>query len=237
MLKTLILTAVALAATFTVTVGGVTASSAQNAPNVRAAVPTRAVALTPEGGYRLGSATAAVRVVEYVSYTCSHCATFDAESAEPLRMLYVARGRTSVEVRPLVRDIVDLASASLARCGNPARFFERHHALMARQATTLAAAQAASPGWAAVRGAQRLARVAGDADLIAVVTPLGVTPAQAQLCLSDQAAIARIIAVSEAGSAAGVQGTPSFAINDALLGGVHSWAALRPRLDAALAAR
>ena len=215
---------------------GMTASSAQNArPTL--VTPATGATLTPEGGYRLGSATAAARVVEYVSYTCPHCATYDAESAEPLRTLYVARGRTSVEVRPLVRDILDLASASLARCGAPERFFERHHALMARQSASIAAAQTTSAGWAAVPGPQRLARVASDAGLIAVVTPLGVTPAQAQMCLTDQAAIRRIIEVTEASSALGVQGTPSFAINGALLPGVHGWAALRPRLDAALAAR
>ncbi len=229
MFKPMILSTIALAATLSVTGGN--AQTAQSAANVRA------VTLTPEGGYRLGSATAAVRVVEYVSYTCPHCATYDAESAEPLRTLYVARGRTSVEVRPLVRDILDLASASLARCGAPERFFERHHALMARQSASIAAAQTTSAGWAAVPGPQRLARVASDAGLIAVVTPLGVTPAQAQQCLSDQAAIRRIIEVTEASSALGVQGTPSFAINGALLPGVHGWAALRPRLDAALAAR
>jgi protein-disulfide isomerase len=202
--------------------------------NPRATPP---ITQTAEGGIRMGSATAQAALVEYVSYTCSHCATYDAQSYDTLRTTYVARGTTSVEVRPLVRDIIDLASATLARCGTPARFFERHHALMARQATTLAAADAASSAWSAVPGPQRLARVATDTGLIAAVAPLGVSGAQAAACLADTAAIDRIIAVAQGSAALGIRGTPSFLINGELQAGTHSWTALRPRLDAALVAR
>ena len=196
-----------------------------------------AITQTAEGGIRMGNATARAALVEYVSYTCGHCATYDAQSHAILRSDYVSRGTTSVEVRPLVRDIVDLASAALARCGTPARFFERHHALMARQATTIAAAQSANGGWNAVPQPQRLARVAADTGLIAAVAPLGVSAAEAAACLTNGPAITRIIEVTNASSGLGIEGTPSFLINGELQRGTHSWAALRPRLDAALAAR
>jgi protein-disulfide isomerase len=196
-----------------------------------------AVTLTPDGGYRLGNAAARVRLVEYVSYTCSHCANYDAESYQLLRSEYVPRGTTSVEVRPLVRDIVDLAAATVARCGNPARFFERHHALMARQEAMLTAAQTAQTGWAAVPAPQRLARIATDTGVLTAVLPLGVTRAQANACLSDQAAIERIVAIAEGSRTLGIEVTPSFLINGQLQNGAHSWATLRQRLDAALAAR
>lgn len=192
---------------------------------------------TPEGGMRMGSASAPAALVEYVSYTCPHCATYDAQSHEELRDRYIARGMASVEVRPLVRDVVDLASAALARCGGPARFFERHHALMARQSTTIAAAQAASSGWPAVPRPQLLARVAADTGLIGAVAPLGVSTAEAEACLADTATIRQIAAVGEGAAALGVTGTPSFLLNGQLLSGVHSWMALRPRLDAPPAAR
>jgi protein-disulfide isomerase len=203
----------------------------------RAAASVPAVALTPDGGYRQGSPTARVQLVEYVSYTCSHCANYDAESHRILRSHYVPRGTISVEVRPLVRDILDLAAATVARCGNSARFFDRHHALMARQGEMIAAAQASQASWAAVPAPQRLARIASDTGLIAAVQPLGVTAAQANACLADQAAIDRIIAVTQGSSALGIMGTPSFLINGQLQERTHSWATLQPRLDAALAAR
>jgi protein-disulfide isomerase len=222
-----------IAATVALLVALPTSGDAQRA---RPATSTPPAMLTSDGGYRIGSATARARLVEYVSYTCPHCASYDAESQGLLRS-YVARGTTSVEVRPLVRDIVDLAAATVARCGNPARFFDRHHALMARQPAMLAAAQAAQGNWAAVPQAGRLARVAADTGVVAAVLPFGVTQAEADACLSDAASIRRIIAVAEAGTALGVEGTPSFLINGTLQQGAHSWTALRPRLDAALAAR
>jgi protein-disulfide isomerase len=208
-------------------------SDAQN----RRPAAAPAITQTPDGGYRMGSATARVQLVEYVSYTCPHCASFDGESHQLLRTQYVARGSTSVEVRPLVRDILDLAAATVARCGTPARFFDRHHALMARQTEMIAAAQASQAGWAAVPGPQRLARIAADAGLVTTVLPLGVTQAQANACLADQAAIQRIISIAEGSSVLGINSTPSFLINGQVQQGTHSWATLRPRLDAALAAR
>lgn len=203
----------------------------------RRAAPAATVTATAEGGMRMGNDNARAALVEYVSYTCPHCATYDAQSHEALRRQYVARGTTSVEVRPLVRDALDLATAVVARCGTPARFFERHHALMARQQDMFAAAQTAQSGWAGVPTAQRLARIADDTGVIAAVAPLGVTEVQARACLADEAAVRRIVAIVERGSALGVRGTPSFLLNGQLLDGVHNWAALQPRLDAALAAR
>jgi protein-disulfide isomerase len=220
--------ALALASTTMISERGAAQANRQSTP---------VVSQTPEGGMRMGSATARAALVEYVSYTCPHCATYDAQAHEVLRSSYVARGTTSVEVRPLVRDIVDLASATLARCGNRSRFFDRHHALMARQSTTIAAAESAQAGWSAVPAPQRLARVAADTGLIAAVAPLGVTQAEAATCLADTAAIRRIIAIAEGSAAFGIEGTPSFLLNGTLQTGVHNWAALRPRLDAALTAR
>jgi protein-disulfide isomerase len=223
--------------TFALSALALTALPASSEGQTRRPALVVATTLTPDGGYRMGSATARVRLVEYVSYTCPHCATYDAQSRDPMLTSYVRGGQTSVEVRPMVRDILDLAAATVARCGLPARFFDRHHALMARQSAMFAAAESTQAGWAAVPGPQRLARIAQDTGLIDAVLPLGVTRAQANACLADQTAIQRIISITEAGSALGIQGTPSFLINGQLQQGAHSWDAVRTRLDAALAAR
>lgn len=207
------------------------ASEAQQRP-ARAAP---AIVLTPEGGIRMGGATARVRLIEYVSYTCPHCASFDAQSRAAMPA-YLRRGM-SIEVRPVVRDVIDLASATLARCGPVPRFFARHHAIMDAQATTLSRAESASAGWAAVPAPQRLSRIARDTGLTTLVAAHGVPAAAAEACLADQAALRRLIAVSEASLSAGVESTPSFAINGTLVPHTHDWAALSPRLDAAFAAR
>jgi hypothetical protein len=42
---------------------------------------------------------APVKLVEYISYTCPHCAHFEAESDAQLRIGFIATGKGSIEVR------------------------------------------------------------------------------------------------------------------------------------------
>ena len=81
---------------------------------------SRTVTLTKEGAHLIGNPAAKTRLVEYVSYTCPHCAHFVAEGTTPLKAGWVAKGLVAVEVRHLVRDRYDLVAALLARCGGAA---------------------------------------------------------------------------------------------------------------------
>ena len=65
---------------------------------------TKRVTLSPMGGHVMGNPLAKNRLVEYVSYTCSHCADFEVASNTPLKSQFVAKGRVSAEVRNYVRD-------------------------------------------------------------------------------------------------------------------------------------
>jgi hypothetical protein len=60
------------------------------------------------------------RLVEYMSYTCPHCAHFEAESALALRNGPIASGKGSFEVRHLLRDPIDatIAAADQLRAAN-----------------------------------------------------------------------------------------------------------------------
>ncbi len=83
------------------------------------------VTKTPEGGYRMGNPEAPIKLIEYGSLTCSHCAEFAHEAMAELRDSFVASGRVSFEMRNFVRDGIfaarglskDQAAACLA---NPA---------------------------------------------------------------------------------------------------------------------
>jgi protein-disulfide isomerase len=202
--------------------------------------PMSTVTVGEGGSHILGNPGAAVKVTEYVSYTCPACARFSAEGGTTLKNSYVAGGRVSTEIRHLVRDPIDLAMAVAAHCGAPARFFSRHEALMAEQAAILqrvqALPEATRQGWATGPVEQRLARLARDAGVTAWMERRGFTADQITRCMADRPLQERLIAMSNAARALGVHGTPSFAINGTLLDEVHSWSGLRPRLDAALAA-
>ena len=51
------------------------------------------VTMTPIGGHYMGNPAAPTKLVEYVSYTCSHCAHFVSEASAPLRTDYVKGGK------------------------------------------------------------------------------------------------------------------------------------------------
>ena len=77
---------------------------------------------TAEGGFVLGNPDAPLKLVEYASHTCSHCATFSQEAAVPLQEEYIASGRVSYEIRPLLMNPLDVTIDTLAQCGAPESF-------------------------------------------------------------------------------------------------------------------
>ena len=68
----------------------------------------RHVERTAEGGWRMGNPDAALKLVEYGSVTCSHCASFAAAADQSLRSR-VRTGRLSFE---LIQIILYLSSVT-----------------------------------------------------------------------------------------------------------------------------
>ncbi len=192
---------------------------------------SRTVTQTAEGAYVLGNPAAKHRLVEYISYTCPHCAHFVAEGTAPLKTGWVAKGWLAIEVRNLIRDRFDMTSALLARCGGAARFFGNHEALFANQDAWFTLARAFKPSLPA--GASQGAIMADIADktgLLALMQKRGVTPAQSKACLADTKSLDQVLAMTKRGMEQdGVQGTPSFLINGKMTD-AHDWAGLRPLL-------
>ncbi len=198
---------------------------------------TKRVTVSAMGGHVMGNPLAKNRLVEYVSYTCSHCADFEVSSNSPLKSGFVAKGHVSAEVRNYVRDPLDFTAAVLTRCGGRTKFFGNHNALMASQATWLKKAQSISPEaqkiWFQGEINDRLKKIAADIGLYNIMAKRGITRAQANVCLADKNAQDQILAMTKYGSdTVKITGTPSFTINDKLLDGVHSWPALQPKLAA-----
>ncbi|MEO6093305.1 MAG: thioredoxin domain-containing protein [Novosphingobium sp.] len=196
------------------------------------------VAKTPEGGYRMGNPNAAIKLVEYGSLTCPHCAEFAKESGDELRTGFVDSGRVSFEFRNFVRDPIDLTAALLTHCGAPETFFALTHEVFANQQSIFEKVQgpgseAALAKAAALPGNQRflaLAQLTGLTDLFAA---RGVPRSQAETCLANTAtAEALAKATNEQGKEFGVEGTPTFLINGQK-GETVGWKELKARLQAA----
>lgn len=191
------------------------------------------------GSHILGNPAAPVRLTEYVSYTCPHCKDFVEESQVALRR-YIASGRVSLEVRHLVLSAPDIGMTVAAQCGSPGRFFSRHESLFALQPTVLqrsaALTEARVAEIVALAPLPRIRALATDSGVIQWMRSRGFTPAQIDRCFADQSVVDRIEAMRAGALASGINGTPTFAINGSVVSGAHSWSALQPRLDAAIAA-
>ena len=215
-------------------------SAAQNVPLKQVAAPngdwTQLVAATPQGGFVMGNAAAPVKLVEFGSLTCGHCAAFAEEGVPTLVEKYVKSGQVSFEFRNLVRDPVDLAAALLARCNGPAAFFPLTEQLFAAQQDWYGKAAALSAEQQQAIGAspQPAVGYAQAAGLDQFVRVRGVPAAKAQACLADQAQVQQIVQQNaEASKEYQISGTPTFLINGKVVDG-GDWKAIEPQIQAAL---
>lgn len=199
------------------------------------------VAQAPNGAYVMGNPRAKVRLVEYISYTCSHCAHFTEEAKLPLKQGYVSKGLVALEFRNAVRDQFDMTAALAARCGGAAKFFGNTEALMAAQDQWLGKAQ----GFIDANG-ERLQKMAPNEGFKAIARGIGidaimrtrgVTAVQLDACLINKPNQDRIIALTnEAWQQSKINGTPAFKVNGTMLTGAGTWAVVEPALKTALGA-
>ncbi|BBD01434.1 MULTISPECIES: thioredoxin domain-containing protein [Sphingobium] len=192
------------------------------------------VVLSPIGGHLMGNPAAATKLVEYVSYTCSHCAHFVGEASAPLKTGYVKGGKVSVEVRNAVRDKYDLTAALLARCGGPARFMGNHEALFANQTPWMEKIEAYDgSGEKPADQVAALKDIGQKTGLYALMNKRGFTNAQLDACVANPASMKQVLAMTdEAWNKAKITGTPGFVVNGTKVDG-SSWSILQAALPPA----
>jgi len=234
MIKPLLLAAAALAfATGVAAAQDLSRPDSSFAPKPKAGNWQNTVTRT-ERGHLIGNPEAETRLVEFISYTCPHCADFAARGEPALDVVLLGPGKITVEVRPVIRNGLDLAVTLLANCGDPAQFKVRHRALILAQADWLGKAQAAPKTQQAIwqrgdkAGRQNAASALG---LTAMLAAKGQSKAELDACVANDAAAQKLLQNDEAdGKEFGVNSTPSFAMDGKLLANVHSWEALYPLL-------
>lgn len=190
---------------------------------------------TPEGGFVMGNPDAPIKIVEFASMTCNHCAKFSETGFPAIRDKYVSTGKVSFELRNYVRDPLDMTAALLARCGGAEPFFPLSDEIFSYQETLFEKAQAM--GEAEYRAAmelpadQRFVRLGEATSLVDYVMQRGISEDQAKQCLADGTA-AEMLAegVQKASSAYQIEGTPTFLMNGRKLDNVSSWPTLEAKL-------
>jgi protein-disulfide isomerase len=171
---------------------------------------------TAKGAYVFGNPAAGTKLIEYGSYTCSHCADFANESAAVLKGQMIKSGKVSLEYRHLIRDPADLGAAILARCAGPRGFAGAHAMIFATQAT-----------WPLPVQARRYADAGG---LTAAMRARGVTLPRINACFANKAETDRITAMT-GDAPVEVRSTPTFYLDGALQP-PSTWAQLEPVLRA-----
>ncbi|HET9630674.1 MAG TPA: thioredoxin domain-containing protein [Novosphingobium sp.] len=196
--------------------------------------PAVLVVATPQGSHVVGRPGASLKLVEYVSYTCPHCAHFEVEGAPTISLTVIRTGKGSFEYRPFLRNVVDVAATLMVGCGSPAKFLGNHAAVLRSQAKWFVPpSESVQQRWQTGDFVARMRAVAGDMSLYPIFEARGYSRAELDRCLANEALAKSLAAENrKAMDELKLEGTPSFLINGQLQP-AHDWATLQPALAAA----
>ena len=198
---------------------------------------TDVIAKTDAGGYVMGNPDAPIKLVEYGSLTCPHCAHFADESNEALRETFVESGRVSYEYRNFVMNPLDLAMAMLVRCGAPESFFALVEQTYVNQQqlveTWTNAGEQKAQQAANMPPDQRYFAIASLAGLPEFYGARGIAVDQAKQCLADGNLAEQLVKnTSTQADQFQITGTPSFLINGRKIEG-NTWPEVKTALETA----
>ena len=145
----------------------------------------------------LGQADAPVTIVEYASFTCSHCANFHEENWPKLKAEYVDTGKVKFIQRDVYFDAVGLWAGILARCGGDDKYYAVSDMIFDEQKT-----------WLSASDGEGIA-----ANLRKIGAKAGMMPDQMDACWNDKQKVADLVATFQKNATDdAVEGTPTFVI-------------------------
>jgi len=242
MTKTLAVAAIALALAL---VGcGKKSSESGNAASVAPAGPetpytgqdwTQTVVKTTDGGYRMGKATAPVKLIEYASLTCPHCRDFTRQGAATLKDKYVRTGKVSWEYRNFVLNPLDVAATLVARCQGADTFFPFVEQLYATQNDWVGKFNSVDEKELQQIGTlpqeQQFVKLVDVSGLKDFFKAHGVPEAKIHSCLTNKAGLAELLKIRDHGANdLKVDGTPNFFLDGDRLEAVYDWPGLEAKL-------
>jgi protein-disulfide isomerase len=153
------------------------------------------------GDMSLGPADAKVKVVEYASASCSHCARFNNEVFPAFKAKYVDTGKVNYTLKEFLTPPEEVAAAGFltARCAGKDKYFTVLDAIYKNQAEMFQTGD--------FRGV--LLRIAQSA---------GMTEDQFNKCVSDPEALKALNARVERSKDDKITGTPTFFVNGKKVG-------------------
>lgn len=193
------------------------------------------VTISKEGYHVRGNPNAAIRLVEYASYSCPHCGIFEMQGGDELVERFIKPGSVAYEIRPFFLNEIDKTASLIAYCGPPTKFFGNTTQLLKYQHHWLRSpTRAQAERWSVPDWNRRVQAMAEDLGLYAMMEQRGYRRAELDKCLADEALVAELQKGTEnAFYNEGVKGTPAFQLNGQLVP-VNTWPALREVLAATM---
>ncbi|HYC75636.1 DsbA family protein [Brevundimonas sp.] len=148
-----------------------------------------------EGDMAMGPEDAKVTVVEYASVTCHVCAAWQAENWDAFKRTYIDTNKVRYVFREIPTPPAEIAVAGflIARCAGEDKYFDVVHELLSTQEEM---------------------RADPRATLFRVGNGAGLSNERIQQCITDEAGMAAIEERAQQARAAGVEGTPTFFVNE-----------------------
>lgn len=145
-----------------------------------------------------GNPDSAVTIMEFSSFTCPHCASFNATVYHQLKAAYIDTGLVRYIKREVYFDAYGLWASLVARCGGQLRYFGIAEMIYAEQREWTQGAD----GSAVADNLRRIGRRAGMSD------------DELNTCLTNRDNAMAMMQVYQQGMEEyGITGTPSFVIN------------------------
>ncbi len=146
----------------------------------------------------LGDVNAPITIIEYSSLTCSHCASFHADTLPDLKKKYIDNGKVKIIFRDFPFDAVSARAAMVARCVEPKRYFKFLEVLFKTQRQW-----ASNDEQASMRALASMAKMAGMGE------------DDFNACITNEAILDGILERRLDGvKKFEIRATPSFIIND-----------------------
>jgi protein-disulfide isomerase len=192
------------------------------------------VSATADGGMRMGNPNAPLKLVEYGSLSCPHCAKLANDGMETLRDKYVNSGRVSYEFRSFpIHGIIDVPMTVMVRCADPAAYFPLVEQIYADQPAIMTRAEQGNPQAQAAANlppAQRFPALADAFGLTDWFAARGLSKDQAHACLADTSGAEKVAKEGQKWSDDGVNQTPTLVLNGTTLEAAE-WKELEPILQ------
>ncbi|KGJ03919.1 Protein-disulfide isomerase [Paracoccus halophilus] len=167
----------------------------------------------------MGNEDAPVTIIEYASFTCSHCGAFYQENWPRLKSEYIETGKVRFIQRDIYFDGVGLWAGILARCAGDDKYYAMSDMLFSQQKT-----------WLDASNGDEIA-----ANLRKIGTAAGLTEEQMDSCWADKQKIADLVTTFQQNATADeIDGTPTFMIAGEKVQN-QPWPDLKKIIDAKLA--